>query len=152
MRLPLITYDKITEKIARFFNCEQIESLARQSGFVQRKSPLSGHSFLLLSMFDHQSHNRSSLNGLCASLLDYGVAVRKQSLDARFKSHSILAGTHPSFPIDFWHELIPQAEITLNMMRAFADQRNISAYYGIHRTPYSLLHVEWFSMEDNHRT
>jgi hypothetical protein len=43
-----------------------------------------------------------------------------------FKRHFI-SGTHPSFPIDFWHELVPQAEFTLNMMRAFADQRNISA-------------------------
>ncbi len=36
-----------------------------------------------------------------------------------FKRHfiTILAGTHPSFPINFWHELIiPQAEVTLNMM------------------------------------
>jgi hypothetical protein len=58
-----------------------------------------------------------------------------------FKRHfiSILAGAHPSFPIDFWHELIPQAEITLNMMCAFADQRNISAYHGIHRKPYDFL-------------
>jgi hypothetical protein len=45
-----------------------------------------------------------------------------------FKRHfiAILAGTHPSFPINFWHELIPQAEITLNMLRTFADQPNIS--------------------------
>jgi hypothetical protein len=58
-----------------------------------------------------------------------------------FKRHfiSILAGTHPSFPIDFWHELIPQAEVTLNMMRAFADQRNIFAYHGIHRKPYDFI-------------
>ena len=58
-----------------------------------------------------------------------------------FKRHfiSILAGTHPSFPINFWNELIPQAEITLNMMRAFADQPNISAYHGIHRKPYDFL-------------
>jgi hypothetical protein len=41
--------------------------------------------------------------------------------------------------VDFWHELIPQAEITLNMMRAFADQRNISAYHGIHRKPYDFI-------------
>jgi hypothetical protein len=37
-----------------------------------------------------------------------------------FKRHfiAIIAGTHPSFPINFWHELIPQAEITLmNMLR-----------------------------------
>ena len=58
-----------------------------------------------------------------------------------FKRHfiSILAGTHPSFPINFWNELIPQAESTLNMMRAFADQPNISAYHGIHRKPYDFL-------------
>ena len=55
-----------------------------------------------------------------------------------FKRHfiSILAGTHPSFPINFWHELIPQAEITLNMMRSYADQPAISAYHGIHRQPF----------------
>jgi hypothetical protein len=58
-----------------------------------------------------------------------------------FKRHfiSILAGTHPSFPINFWNELIPQAESTLNMMRAFADQPNISAYHGVHRKPYDFL-------------
>ena len=58
-----------------------------------------------------------------------------------FKRHfiAILASTHPSFPINFWHELIPQAEITLNMMRPFADQPNISAYHGIHRAPYDFL-------------
>ena len=52
-----------------------------------------------------------------------------------FKRHfiTILAGTHPSFPINFWHELIPQAELTLNMMRSYADQPTISAYHGIHR-------------------
>jgi hypothetical protein len=58
-----------------------------------------------------------------------------------FKRHfiAILAGTHPSFPINFWHELIPQAEITLNMMHALADQPNISAYHGIHRKLYDFL-------------
>jgi hypothetical protein len=55
-----------------------------------------------------------------------------------FKRHfiTILAGTHPSFPINFWHELIPQAELTLNMMRSYADQPTISAYHGIHRRPF----------------
>jgi hypothetical protein len=55
-----------------------------------------------------------------------------------FKWHfiTILAGTHPSFPINFWHELITQAEITLNMMRSYADQPAISAYHGIHRKPF----------------
>jgi hypothetical protein len=60
-----------------------------------------------------------------------------------FKRHfiAILAGTHPSFPINFWYKLIPQAEITLNMMCAFAfaDQPNIFAYHGIHQKPYDFL-------------
>lgn len=89
MRLPLFTGSKIKEKIARFFDCEQIETLARQSGFVQRRSNLTGYSFLMLSMFDHHSHNRCSLNGLCASLMDYGVAISKQSLHARFNASSV---------------------------------------------------------------
>jgi hypothetical protein len=55
-----------------------------------------------------------------------------------FKRHfiTILAGTHPSFPINFWHELISQAELTLNMMRSYADQPTISAYHGIRRRPF----------------
>ena len=58
-----------------------------------------------------------------------------------FKRHfiSMLAGTHSSFPINFWHEIISQAEITLNILRAFSDQLNISAYHGIHRKPYDFL-------------
>jgi hypothetical protein len=52
---------------------------------------------------------------------------------------AILADNHPSIPINFWHERIPQAKITLNMLRAFADQPNISAYHGIHRKPYDFL-------------
>ena len=52
---------------------------------------------------------------------------------------STLAGTHPSFPIHFRHELISQAETTLNMMRAFVDQPNIYAYHGIYRKPYDVL-------------
>ncbi len=89
MRFPLFTYDKIKEKLAGFFNCEQIEAIARQSGFVQRKSALTGYSFLMLSMFDHYSHHRCSLNGLCASLLDYGIEIRKQSLHSRFNKASV---------------------------------------------------------------
>jgi hypothetical protein len=58
-----------------------------------------------------------------------------------FKRHfiAVLAGTHPSFPIDRWSELLPQAELTLNMMRSYADQPAISAYHGIYRAPYDFL-------------
>lgn len=80
---------KIREKISKFFSEAEIESLARESGFVQRQGNLTGHCFLLLSMFDHQSHNRTSLNGLCICLRDYGITISKQSLHTRFNSSAV---------------------------------------------------------------
>ena len=58
-----------------------------------------------------------------------------------FRNHflSILVGTHPNFPINQWHHLLPQAEATLNMMHAWPDNFSISAYHGIHRRPYDFL-------------
>jgi hypothetical protein len=52
-----------------------------------------------------------------------------------FRNHflSILVGTHPNFPINQWHHLLPQTEATLNMMHAWPDNMTISAYHGIHR-------------------
>jgi hypothetical protein len=58
-----------------------------------------------------------------------------------FKRHfvSVLASTHPAFPINHWPELLPQAEMTLNMMRPYADLLTISAYNGAQREPYDFL-------------
>jgi hypothetical protein len=52
---------------------------------------------------------------------------------------SLLATTHPSFPINHWPALLPQAELTLNLLRPYADLPAISAYNGIYRTPYDFL-------------
>ncbi len=40
-----------------------------------------------------------------------------------FRRHflSILATTHPSFPINHWPALLPQAELTLNLLRPYVD-------------------------------
>jgi hypothetical protein len=40
---------------------------------------------------------------------------------------SILATTHPSFPINHWPALLPQAELTLNLLRPYADLPSITA-------------------------
>jgi hypothetical protein len=58
-----------------------------------------------------------------------------------FRNHflTILVGTHPNFPINQWHHLLPQTESTLNMMHAWPDNMTISAYHGIHRRPYDFL-------------
>ena len=52
------------------------------------------------------------------------VAIRN------FKSHflSILAGTAESFPLHLWDRLLPQTEITLNLLRQSNATPTVSAY------------------------
>ncbi|KAL7523343.1 hypothetical protein ACHAWF_000483, partial [Thalassiosira exigua] len=60
-----------------------------------------------------------------------------------FKAHSIAicAGLPSSFPIRLWHELLPQAELTLNLLRPSHARPNISALayfqapFDFNRTP-----------------
>ncbi len=58
-----------------------------------------------------------------------------------FRRHflSILVGTDPNFLIHQWHHLLPQSEATLNMMHAWPDNMDISAYHDLHRKPYDFL-------------
>ncbi len=56
-----------------------------------------------------------------------------------FRRHffsSVLVGTHPNFSINQWHNLFPQTEWMLNMLHAWLDNMNVSAYHGLHRQPY----------------
>ena len=52
------------------------------------------------------------------------VAIRN------FKAHflSILAGTAEDFPLSLWDRLLPQAELTLNLLRTSNANPNLSAY------------------------
>jgi hypothetical protein len=47
-----------------------------------------------------------------------------------FKNHFIagLCSTNPDFPLRLWDKLLPQAETTLNLLRAARVQPNISAH------------------------
>ena len=51
-----------------------------------------------------------------------------------FKNHLIagLCSTHPDFPMKLWDRLIPQAEITLNLLRGSRMNPKLSAYAQIH--------------------
>jgi len=51
-----------------------------------------------------------------------------------FKNHfiAILSGTDPDFPLSAWDLLLPQAELTLNMMRGSTVNPYISAYQQLH--------------------
>jgi hypothetical protein len=58
-----------------------------------------------------------------------------------FKNHfiSILSGLHPSFPMTQWDLLVPQALLTLNLLRAYKLDPKISAYHGIYGASYDFL-------------
>jgi hypothetical protein len=58
-----------------------------------------------------------------------------------FRRHflSVFVGTHPNFPINQWHHLLPQTKMTLNMLHAWPDNSNVSAYHGLHRKPYDFI-------------
>ena len=47
-----------------------------------------------------------------------------------FKSHftSILCGTYPAFPINLWNKILPQAMMTLNLLRTSRLNPKLSAY------------------------
>ena len=51
-----------------------------------------------------------------------------------FKSHFIamLCGCDPNFPLHLWCRLLPQAEITLNLLRTSQINPNLSAYAQVH--------------------
>ena len=55
------------------------------------------------------------------------------------KNHiiSVICTTDKQFPLELWDELIPQGEITLNLMRGSRDNPDISAYEAV-RGPYDL--------------
>ena len=55
-----------------------------------------------------------------------------------FKNHFIatLCTTDPSFPLSQWDRLLPQAELTLNLMRGSPLQRNLSSWEHL-RGPYN---------------
>jgi hypothetical protein len=72
-----------------------------------------------------------------------------------FRRHflSLLATTHPSFPINqHWPALLPQAELKLNLQRPYAGLPSISAYNGIYREPYDFLSfTPYRTMQHPHR-
>ena len=49
---------------------------------------------------------------------------------SHFKAHflSVLAGTAKYFPPSLWDRLLPQAKITINLLRQFNATQNVSAY------------------------
>jgi hypothetical protein len=61
-----------------------------------------------------------------------------------FKSHflSVLAGVTDNFPLSLWDSLLPQTEITLNLLRQSNALPNILAYAHLSR-PFDITKCQW---------
>nr|WP_240194750.1 IS4 family transposase [Desulfobulbus rhabdoformis] len=82
--------ESIRKQLCCFFTEQEIESLARESKFVQRSGQLGGFTFLCLLAFNSDALAFESLNDLTVKLeLDHDICIKKQSLDERFNQHAV---------------------------------------------------------------
>lgn len=72
------------------YSSSQLEALAREVGFIQRKSKLTAQMYLSLLLFNVFDNGKISLNDHSTELFaEYGVQVRKQSMHERFNEQSV---------------------------------------------------------------
>jgi len=80
----------LSEDLTNFFAKAEIEAIARETGFVQRASPINGSNFLDILLFTKFDHQKLSLTELAVELFTHhGVLIRKQSLDGRFNEYAV---------------------------------------------------------------
>lgn len=73
----------------QWINNEELVSLSKKSGFVERSSKLDGPKFLEMLMFGNRKGS-ASLNDLSAYLLEeYNINISKQSVDERFNKQAV---------------------------------------------------------------
>lgn len=81
---------KLKTSLEGIFDKDSIESIARQTGFVQRKSRMNGRTFLDVLMFNSQQGCQSSLNELAEDFeTQYDRSISKQGLNERFNAHGV---------------------------------------------------------------
>lgn len=72
------------------FQVDEIDQLAREKQFVQRKSKLDGTTFLSLIVFNNNSIHEESLNDLTVDLdQHYKIDISKQGLHDRFNACAV---------------------------------------------------------------
>jgi len=90
MELDKLT-NNLDDSIATFFSREELDQLALDTGFVQRKSPLNGSLFFDLLVFNSENLKNQSLNDLTVDLNNKcGINISKQSLHERFNEYSVV--------------------------------------------------------------
>ena len=82
---------QFTEKVSRFFNERLTEELARESGFVERESKLTGHLFLSVFTFGMSIYGTPSLNDLVGllNLVVPQLDLSRQGLHERINEEAV---------------------------------------------------------------
>ena len=108
---------------------KRLISKLRQSGLHPKLQRLDNEaSQLLLDKMDKEgvdyqltpagSHHRNTAEKAVQTFKDYFI--------------SGLCTTDPTFPLNLWDKLVPQAEITLNLLQPSCINPNLSAYAQVH--------------------
>ena len=83
--------EKLSKEITNVLDEENINKIAKETGFVQRERKLNGVNFLDMLLFTHFNHNELSLNDLSAQLAErYNIEITAQSIDERFTHSAVI--------------------------------------------------------------
>ena len=78
-------------EMPKFFSTEELEKLARESGFVCREGNIDGSTFIRLICLNKENLRKESLNDLTITLRhEYDIKMTKQSLHDRFNEKAVL--------------------------------------------------------------
>lgn len=79
----------ILKKLAQILSKSQLDKLAKETGFIQRKRKFNLHLFVSLMIFEIRRVSVESLNDLSIYLCLNGVHISKQGLSFRFNSKAV---------------------------------------------------------------
>ena len=80
----------LSSEITTFLDEENINKIAKKTGFVKRERKLNGFIFLDMLLFTHFNNNELSLNDLSAQISDrYNIRISSQAIDERFTDAAV---------------------------------------------------------------
>jgi len=80
----------MAQELRQYFSFTQLEELARQTGFVQRKGKLAAQDFVSLCAFLNQDLSTDSLTSLCSQLdASRNVSLSSEGLNQRFNESAV---------------------------------------------------------------
>jgi hypothetical protein len=86
-RIPMATITQVAETLQKVFG-EQIEILARESGFIKRKVMVSGSGFVQALVMAFQAKRSASYSEISQSASSLGMPMSAQGLEQRLNANS----------------------------------------------------------------